>query len=76
MLSEQMVELITDDLILVMSDEANFHLSGYVNKHNLRYWFDANPIEMFQRPPHIEMWQCGVVTKNCVIGPYFFEEDG
>ena len=28
---------------LWMSDEAHFHVTGYVNKQNYRYWADSNP---------------------------------
>ena len=75
--SEQMIDLMDDDKILVMSDEAHFHLDGYVNKQNFRYWSDSNPQELHERPLHsakVTVW-CGV-TKTCVIGPYFFEENG
>lgn len=74
--SEQMIDL-DDEKILVMSDEAHFHLDGYVNKQNFRYWSNANPQELHERPLHsakVTVW-CAV-TKKCVIGPYFFEEDG
>ena len=33
-----------ENAIIVMSDEANFHLSGEVNKQNLRYWASENPL--------------------------------
>lgn len=75
--SEQMVDLLTDEKILIMSDEAHFHLNGYVNKQNFRYWSEKNPEELHERPlhsPKVTVW-CGV-TKKCVIGPYFFEENG
>jgi len=34
-----------DDFVskIIMSDEAHFHLSGYVNKQNLRFWDTENP---------------------------------
>ena len=28
---------------LLMSDEAHFHLTDYVNKQNYSYWADTNP---------------------------------
>ncbi|KAJ4443735.1 hypothetical protein ANN_05513 [Periplaneta americana] len=36
---------INDDIVhnMLMSDEAHFHLSGYVNKQNFRYWSPTNP---------------------------------
>jgi hypothetical protein len=30
-----------------MSDEAHFHLTGYVNKQNYRYWADSNPFLLY-----------------------------
>lgn len=65
------------DIHLFMSDEAHFHLNGVVNKQNCRYWAQNNPRELHQRPLHSEkvtVW--AAVSKSCVIGPYFFEEDG
>jgi hypothetical protein len=32
---------------LLMSDEAHFHVSGYVNKQNCRYWAPTNPHELY-----------------------------
>lgn len=75
--SEIMIDLMDDETILLMSDEAHFHLDGYVNKQNFRYWSVTNPQELHERPLHsskVTVW-CGV-TKKCVIGPYFFEEGG
>ena len=57
-----------------MSDEAHFHLTGYVNKQNYRYWADSNPKEVHERPLHSSrprVW-C-VISSRGVIGPYFFE---
>jgi hypothetical protein len=61
---------------LFMSDEAHFHLSGFVNKQNFRYWAIENPKTMHEKPLH-----CEKVTVWCalsafgIIGPYFFEDD-
>lgn len=63
---------------LWMSDEAHFHLTGYVNKQNYRYWADNNPKELHERPLHsskVTVW-CAI-SSHGIIGPYFFEnEDG
>lgn len=59
-----------------MSDEAHFHLSGYVNKQNFRYWAAENPHFLHQKPLHSEkvtVW-CAV-SRNGIIGPYFFEDN-
>lgn len=60
---------------LLMTDEANFHVCGYVNTHNCRFWASDNPQEMHERPLHSEkvvVW-CGVASFG-IIGPYFFED--
>ena len=59
-----------------MSDEAYFHLSGFVNKQNFCYWSATNPIELNERPLHcskVTVW-CAI-TSYGIIGPYFFEEE-
>lgn len=44
----------------VFSDEATFQLNGEVNRHNCRYWSDANPFWMLeshtQYPQKINVW--------------------
>lgn len=59
---------------LWMSDEAHFHLSGFINKHNFRYWSDNNPRSLHATPLHsqkVTVW-CAISSKG-IIGPYFFE---
>lgn len=61
---------------LWMSDEAHFHLSGFVNKQNFRYWAQENPTELHQRPLHskkVTVW-CAM-SSHGIIGPYFFENE-
>jgi len=59
-----------------MSDEAHFHLTGLVNKHNCRYRSDWHPLELIQKPLHsskVTVW-CAVAA-FAIIGPYFFEDE-
>lgn len=59
---------------IFFSDEAHFHLGGYVNKQNFRYWSPENPREMHEQPLHSEkvtVW-CAISGRE-IIGPYFFE---
>lgn len=61
---------------LWMSDEAHFHLSGFVNKQNFRYWANENPRRLHQKPLHsakVTVW-CAISSYG-IIGPYFFEDD-
>ena len=75
---ERMLEIIaSDDVILMMGDEAHFRLDGYVNKQNCRFWAAENPQELHQRPLHtakVSVW-CGI-SKVVIVVPYFFEEEG
>ncbi|GFX66407.1 DUF4817 domain-containing protein [Trichonephila clavipes] len=62
--------------ILILSDEAHFHLSGTVNKQNFRFWAAENRQLIHQRrlnSPRGIVW-CAVAEFG-VRGPYFFEED-
>lgn len=55
------------------SDESTFHLNGYVNRHNCRYWCEENPNEHrdahTQRPQKLNVW-AGILV-NEIIGPFF-----
>jgi hypothetical protein len=57
-----------------MTDDALFHLSGYVNSQNSRYWATENPHGLHEQPLHdqkIGVW-CGVSATR-IIGPIFFD---
>lgn len=51
---EKMLDILysKDDVVLIMSDEAHFHLNGYVNKQNCRYWGEQNPRQIHEKPLH------------------------
>ena len=71
----QIISKLPKNSVLLTSDEAHFHLSGFVNKQNFRYWSDENPQQLVQQPLHskrVTVW-CAVGSVG-VIGPYFFEE--
>ena len=59
---------------LCFSDEATFHMSGRVNKHNCVVWGTQNPHAIQEVPiksPGITVW-CAMFCDE-IIGPYFFE---
>jgi hypothetical protein len=56
------------------TDEAYFHLSGYVNSQNTRMWSSENPhffIETPQYPQKVGVW--AAISQRRIIGPIFFE---
>lgn len=57
------------------SDEATFHVSGKVNRHNVRIWGSENPHfyqEHTRDSEKVNVW-CAVSCSR-VIGPFFFGE--
>lgn len=59
---------------LFFTDEAWFHLGGYVNGQNYRTWGTDNPHIFIESPLHpqkIGVW-CAV-SRRRIIGPLFFE---
>lgn len=74
---EALLENVPEDAIVFYSDEAHFHVNGYVNKQNMRYWADTNPRALHQMPlhsPKVTVW-CAISSAG-IIGPWFFEENG
>ncbi|KAG4067602.1 hypothetical protein HA402_005374 [Bradysia odoriphaga] len=57
------------------SDESTFHLTGYVNRHNCRYWSTENPHvfreEHTQFPVKKNVW-AGILGDD-IIGPFYIE---
>lgn len=60
-----------EEPVIMMSDEAHFHLCGSVNKQNCRYLTVENPRKMHQCTPEVTVW-CAV-SRLGVIGPYFLK---
>lgn len=62
--------------LIFFSDEAHCHLSGHINKQNMRFWAKAQPHEHSHRPlsqEKVTVW-CAI-GRNGIIGPYFFEDE-
>ena len=56
------------------SDEAHFHLNGYVNKQNWRHWGTENPHLAVARPAYprrVTVW-CAM-SSELIIGPIFID---
>jgi hypothetical protein len=71
--AERLIGNLSDDVIILMTDQAYFHLSGCVTKQIFRFWAEENPQQLHQRPLHsarMTVW-CGVANFGA-IGPYFF----
>jgi hypothetical protein len=59
----------------VFSDEACFHLSGKVNRHNVRIWGMENPratVQHIRDSPKVNLF-CATASRK-VYGPFFFAE--
>jgi hypothetical protein len=60
---------------IMFSDKATFHVSGVVNRHNVRIWGSQQPhsiMEHVRDSPKVNVW-CGVMC-NMIIRPFFFAE--
>jgi hypothetical protein len=51
--AERLIGILSEDVIILMTDEAHFHLSGCLNKLKFRSWAEENPLQVHQRPLHI-----------------------
>ena len=61
---------------IIMSNEAHFHLGGYVNKQNSRIWGSENPTMIIEKPLYpqrVTAWRG--FWAGGIIGPYFFENE-
>ena len=71
------MEKIKEDghFLICFSDEATFHVSGKLNKHNARIWATENPHitrEIERDSLKVNVW-CGLLC-NKVIVTFFFDE--
>ncbi|GBO27624.1 hypothetical protein AVEN_267443-1 [Araneus ventricosus] len=58
-----------------LTDEAHFHLNGFANKQNWRFWGSENPHLCEERPlhsPKVTAWVA--VCSRSIIGPFFMRE--
>ena len=76
----EMLSHIEDDkdyLIKVLfTEDACFHVSGKVNRHNVRIWGSENPhmvIEHIRNTPKVNVWYR--LPHDRLMGPFFFAED-
>jgi len=71
---QEMLDLIGEDEDLVndiwVSDEAHFHVSGFINKQHFRYWSQANPPALHEKPLHSQIVTVWCATSaSGIIGP-------
>jgi len=62
--------------LIYFSDEATFHISGYVHKNNCRIWGTEPPnmVNVYTRDAaKVNVW-CAM-SSDCIIGPNFFDGD-
>lgn len=58
---------------ILFSDDAHFHINGFVNRQNCRYWNSENPKLKHQKPlhsPKVTVW--AAISGRGIIGPFFF----
>jgi hypothetical protein len=69
-----LLEVLTDEKLIVYSDEASFRLDGHVNRWNYRVWDYERPDEFYmqqkQGSSHVTVW--AALTRKHLFGPYFF----
>ena len=58
--------------VIFFTDEAWFHLSGYVNSQNSRLWSSDNPHSLHTTPLHDKKVDVQVAISRRIVGPIFF----
>jgi hypothetical protein len=46
--AERLIGILSDDVIILLTDETHFHLSGCVNKQNFFYLAEENPQQLHE----------------------------
>lgn len=60
---------------ILWSDEAVFHIGGFVKRHNCHYWAGEDPFVMsakMQNLPNVTVW-CGM-TSDRIVGPFILRD--
>ena len=60
---------------IIWSDEAVFHVGGFVNRHNSHYWAGKSPkklIKKSQHRPRLTVW--AAITADALIGPVILRD--
>ena len=73
---KDILENVPFNAVLITSDEAHFHVSGFVNKQNFRYRSESNLRDLHERTllsEQMTMW-CAVANFG-VWSTYFFEQE-
>jgi hypothetical protein len=64
---------VLDPKLTFFTDKPWFHLSGYINAQNNRYWSSINPRQTFEVSLHdqkIFVWCARTASR--IVGPEFF----
>jgi hypothetical protein len=65
---------VLDPKLTFFTDEAWFHLNGYINAQNNRYWSSINPRQTFEVPlPDQKTGVWCAITASRIVGPIFFK---
>ncbi|MGC8825361.1 MAG: hypothetical protein ACP5PZ_12360, partial [Bacteroidales bacterium] len=66
---EQLINDVDFAKKIIFSNEAHFHIGGYVNKQNCHIWGSENPHEVLEKPMHplrVTVW-CGLWREGSIF---------